>query len=196
MLYTTQDKIEKVLQRSLTANETEVVQDVIRAVGASINAYTGRSWNDIHGTNPEPETRHYDGSGQRDLFVDDYISISELKLLDTFGNTIETIAQKDYVTYPLNSDWKNSIYLRWRRFPYTRSGVSVTGVFTTGSVPSEVVLAASTLAGLIYSSSRNVGDFKKESIEGYSYEILTGNEVTSQEQSVLDKLDLWRKIEI
>lgn len=196
MRYTTQDKIEKVLQRSLTAQEQEMVQDVIEAVGASINAFTGRSWNDIHGTNPEPQTRHYDGSGTRDLFIDDFVSISAVKIIDTFGNTIETLPQKDYVEYPLNENWKNSIYLRWRTFPRTRAGISVTGVFTTGTVPSEVIISASTLAGLIYSSSRNVGDFKRESIEGYSYELLTGEEVTNQQQSVLNKLDMWRKVQI
>lgn len=196
MRYTTQEKIEKVLQRELTASEEEVVQDVIEAVGASINAYTGRSWNDIDGSNPEPQTRFYDGSGTREIFIDDFISVSELKLLDTFGNTIESIIAKDYVNYPLNQQWKNSIFLRWRAFPHTRAGVSVTGIFTSGDVPSEVMLSASTLAGLVYSSSRNASDFKRESIEGYSYEILTGEEVTNQQKSVLDKLDFWRKIEI
>lgn len=194
--YTTPEQIEATLQRVLDEKEQENIEDIIEAVGASIDAYTGRSWNDYGEGNPDSETRLYDGTGSRELFIDDYVSVTTLRLLDTFGNTIETIAASDFLQYPLNTPWKNSIYLRWRRFPYTRAGVQVTGVFTTGNVPAEVQLAAASMAGLVLSTSRNTGDYKKESIENYSYELLTGEEATGQEKAVLDRLDLWRKVEI
>jgi len=109
---------------------------------------------------------------------------------------LQTIPTTSYTYYPLNSTWKNSIYLRDRHFPSIRSAVEVTGKFYTGEVPIEIQLACATLVGHFFASSRNVGDFKRESIEGYSYEILTGEEKTAQDKATFDKIDYWRKVNI
>lgn len=194
--YTTQEQVENVLQRSLSDNELQVVDDAIEAVGSSINAYTGRRWFDLGDTTASEETRFYDGNGNRELFIDDFTSISELKILDSMGNTIDTLGSTHYETRPRNADWKNSILLKDRRFPHIKSAVEITGVFYSGEAPIEVQLAAATLVGHFFSSSRNVGDFRRESIEGYSYEILTGEEKTNQELAVLNRIDHWRKVDL
>ena len=195
-IYTTQEQVRSVLQRSLSDQELLLIDDFIESVSQSINAYTGRKWLDIGETEGEEETRVYDGNGKKELFIDDFMSISKLELLTHYGGSLGTLKSDRFAMYPLNTPWKNSIYLYDGAFPNTRAGVRVTGVFYTGAVPSEVQLAAATLVGLVISSSRNVGDFKKESIEGYSYEILTGEEKTNQELASLNRLDLWRKVQL
>jgi hypothetical protein len=195
-IYTNQQKIEAVLQRELTEEEEEIVSDAINAVGKAINAYTGRIWLDLDEETADEETRYFDGNGKRELFIDDFMSISRIRFLDSLGGVTNTLPTTSYTYYPLNSDWKNSIFLRDRRFPRVRSGVEVTGVFYTGEVPVDIQLTASTLVGHFFASSRNVGDFKKESIEGYSYEILTGEEKTSQDKATFDKIDYWRKVNL
>jgi hypothetical protein len=117
-------------------------------------------------------------------------------LLDSLGSVLETLNSSYYILNPRNTTWKNSIYLRDRAFLDIRSGVEVTGVFYTGEVPVEVQMAAANLIGLFFSSSRNIGEFKKESIEGYSYEVLTGAEKTLQQQAVFEQIDQWRKVRV
>jgi hypothetical protein len=195
-LYTNQQMIEAVLQRDLTDEEERVIENAIEAVSESINAYTGRIWFDLGEEDADEEVRYYDGNGKRELFVDDFNSISQIRFLDSLGNVTNTVPSTKYIYYPRNTDWKNSIYLRDRYFPNIKSGVEVTGVFYTGEVPIDVQMATATLVGHFFASSRNVGDFKKESIEGYSYEILTGEEKTIQEKATLDKIDYWRKANI
>lgn len=185
--------VEDVLQRSLTDHEERILENAIEGVSNSINAYTGRHWLNLGETNIDEEVRYFDGNGKREIFTDDFIDISQIRFLDSLGSVTNTLPAISYIFYPQNTEWHNSIYLRDRYFPNIRSGVEVTGKFTTGEVPIEVQMATATLVGHFFVSSRNVGDFKKESIEGYSYEILTGEEKTAQDKAIFDKIDYWRK---
>jgi hypothetical protein len=194
--YTNQQIIEGVLQRELTDDEERVLESAIEAVSESIKAYTGRNWLDLDETTADEEVRYYDGNGKREIFIDDFTSISQIRFLDSLGTVTNTVPTTSYTYYPPNTEWKNSIYLRDRYFPNIRSGVEITGVFYTGEVPIDVQMACATLVGHFFASSRNVGDFKKESIEGYSYEILTGDEKTAQDKATLDKIDYWRKVSL
>jgi hypothetical protein len=195
-IYTNEQKIEAVLQRELTNEEKVVVSDVIEAVGKAINSYTGRRWLDLDKETADEEVRHFDGNGKRELFINDFISISRIRFKDSLGTVTSTLPAKSYICYPANSSWRNSVFLRDRSFPRVRSGVEIKGLFYTGVVPVDIQLASSTLVGHFFASSRNVGDFKKESIEGYSYEILTGDEKTSQDKATLNKIDYWRKVNL
>lgn len=195
-MYTNQTMVEDVLQRNLTDHEERILESAIESVSNSINAYTGRKWFDLDETTADEETRYFDGSGKREIFIDDHTSISRLRFLDSLGTVTVTVPTTSYVSRPQNTTWKNSVWLRDRRFPSIKSSVEVTGVFYTGQVPVEVQMATATLVGHFFASSRNVGYFKKESIEGYSYEILTGDEKTSQDKAIFDKIDYWRKASI
>ena len=191
--YTTQSQIEDVLQRDLTTEETNIIEDIIESVSATINAYTGRNWVGIDEEAVE-DIKLYDGNGQRELFIDDFISPIVLEFVDSLTN--ESVESDNYLLYPLNTTWKNSIRMRNSTFPRGYGNIQITAKFNSGDVPVEVQLASATLCGLVISSSRNIGDFKRENIEGYSYELLTGQEKTAQEKAVLDRLDFWRKINI
>lgn len=196
--YTDQSMVENVLQRSLTDEEEAIIESAIEAVGEAINAYTGRKWLDLGVLEASAlaEIKFFDGNGKRELFIDDFISISLVRFYDSLGNATNTVPSTSYAYYPLNSNWKNSLFLRDRTFPNVRSGVEITGIFYTGEVPLDIQMATATLVGLFFASSRNVGDFKRESIEGYSYEILTGGEKTDQDKAIFDKIDYWRKVNI
>lgn len=196
--YTNQSMVENVLQRSLTSEEQTIIETAIEAVSSSINAYTGRKWLDLgkKANQVADEVKRFDGNGKRELFIDDFISISKIRLLNGAGGVDSTLAGNSVIFYPLNTVWKNSIYLTDRRLPNARSVVEITGKFYTGEVPVEIQLACATLVGHLFASARNVGDFERESIEGYSYDILTGDEKTAQEKATLDKIDYWRKVSI
>jgi hypothetical protein len=195
-MYTDQDQIEKVLQRSLTADEAEILDIVIESVSAAINEHTDRLWFDIgdDGGDAVATSKLYDGNGHREIFIDDFTTITSVQIVDGTGTVVETLDSDYYTAYPLNKSWKNSIYWRAGVFTHGHGNVKVTAIFYTGVLPAEVQLVAATLAGLAFEGSKDHGSFKKESIEGYSYELLTSADITSKQQLLFSSLDKWRKV--
>src|SRR3990172_7849059 len=105
--YTDQERVEGYLNRELTSTEAVSIEYIISFVSEFINIQTNRKWNDLGAEEPIEETRLYDGGGHRELFVDDFISLSEIRLLDSLGSLSLTINDPDdYALYPLNSEVK------------------------------------------------------------------------------------------
>lgn len=194
--YTDQAQTESYLQRELTEYEQESFDQVVEQVSDFINTYTSREWRDKDAEgDAEASQRIYDGNGQRELFVDDFGEITTLKILDSDGNVYETISSDDFIAYPLRSSTKDSIYLRKRNFPYGRATVQLTATFASDGVPVGVQMVAAELVGIFFAQGKSSSDdFKKESIEGYTYELMSGAERSDKIQSALSKLDKWRKV--
>src|SRR3990167_3264138 len=173
--YTEQAKVEAYLQRDLSAQESVILDDIILVVSKVISSYCNRVWQgldeELDEYTDENEQRTFDGNGQRELHVNEFTSIELLELLDGYGDLLETIAATDYITYPLNTSYKNSILLRFRYFPSGVARVRITANFGSGEVPDEVVATASALVGEYLARAAQTGDYAKESIEGYSYEL-------------------------
>jgi hypothetical protein len=197
MLYTNQENIEKVLKRSLTAEEIEVIPNLIEATSSVVSGYLNRTYNDISGTNPAASARLYDGNRQKELFVDDFQSISKVELLDSEGDVFEAIdTPTRWLTYPLNTTPKNSIVLREYIFPMGNARVRVTGVFTSGALPSAITNAVSLLVADSLTQLDTNGALAKESIEGYSYELKSDSQFTEKQTALLQTIDRYRKIEL
>jgi len=200
MLYTNQAKLEAYLNRALTANELVNLTSQITAVSAQIAAYLNRNYLDVGVTTTAGVTntvRYYDGTGSHALFLDDYISIASIELLDSFGDTYETISDADaFINYPLNGTIFDNAYLREFRAPGYEQRVKVTGKFTSGVVPEEVVmLATAMMANNIQFQSTAIGDFESESIEGYSYKLKTTGSIDKGNSiSQFSAVDHLRKI--
>lgn len=194
--YTDQEQIEQVLQRSLSADEVAILEVVIEAVSAAINEHTDRLWFDFDddGSGAEATSKLYDGNGQRELFIDDFTTLTSVQLIDIDGSVVSTLEDTYLVSYPLNQSWKNSVYWRAGIFTRGRANVKVTAIFYTGVLPPEVKLAAATLAGLAFNNYKDQGIYKRESIEGYSRELMTSEDVTAKERMVFTSLDKWRKV--
>jgi len=199
MQYTDKARIEAYLDRSLTANEVILLETLIEHISQFINDYTGREWLTIGvETLPDAETRLYDGNGLKELFIDDFSSLEEVELLNSQGNTLATITDSDkYILRPLNEDIKDSIYLRNYTF-YNGSGrVNITAVFSSGEVPSGIIMVATVLCSkFIARSSQSSSGFKKESIEGYSYELISGDDIDQETGNLLKTLDGLKKINL
>lgn len=195
-MYTDQEQIEKVLQRTLTADEAEILDIVIEAVSDTINEYTGRLWFDIDtdAADYEETAKLYDGNNQNELFIDDFTTLEKVELVDHTGSVMQLLDSDYYVAYPLNQAWKNSIYWRAGIFSHGHANFKVTALFYTGALPVDVKLAAATLAGLTFNQNKDEGNFKKESIEGYSRELMTGADISQKEKIIIGSLEKWRKI--
>jgi hypothetical protein len=197
MFYTSQEKIEAYLGRTLTADELIYLEDSIDNITEYIKAYTGRNWlTSIDYV--EEEARIYDGNGARELYIDDYTNLSKIEFLDGYSNAYETIPATDYSFYPLGSQVKDSIYVRFRNFPNRRSSVRVTAEFHSGLLPAGVRAVATALMGeFIASKQFLLAPFTSESIEGYSYSVGTGqaNESQAKIKGLFSRLDPYRRIQ-
>lgn len=197
-IYTTQAQVESILQRSLNASELASIESVIKSVSSFLNNYLGRIWNDVGEDGPSATSRYFDGNGQRELFIDEFSELEKIELLDSDGDVYETIDDDSvYLLYPLNETIKHSIFLRQRKFNHLMGGVKVTAVFSAGDAPDELQIVASELVGKYFSDGKSSNDnFKSESIEGYSYTLMTGSEKDEYLKKTLEKVDHLRRIDL
>lgn len=207
--YTTLDRIEAYLNRSLTANELLLLAEVNDSVVSVIDNYTNRSWGNAEdlgesaGNNPEPtsEARYFSGNGSAVLNIGDFVSISEIKILDSNGNDYATYnVSTNWLTYPRGETVQYQVRLIDSRFPPGYQNIKITGVWGGGQPPADIRRIATALVGmnlLNISSSSTVGGFKSESIEGYSYTLLTGADVKTSgiggENELFSSLDKWKR---
>lgn len=198
MQYTSQAKIENFLQRSLTAQELAILPDLIESVSDGIiEAYTGRRWLNIGETVDgygEEEDKLYDGNGGKELPVDDFTALDKVDILDASGGVyLSLTAANEFVLYPLNATVKESIHLRNYTFPRGAARVLVTAIFSSGEVPEGIIYVATALASRFIELQGESAEFKKESIEGYSYEVLEASNDEGEMQTLLSRLDRWKK---
>ena len=199
MQYTDQAKIEAYLDRVLTANEETLLDYLIDHISQFISDYTGRAWLSLDEDElPEAAVRLYDGNGRKELFIDDFSDLVEIKLLDSQGDEVVEITDSDeYILYPLNLDIKDSVYLRNYIFADGPARVSIEAVFSSGAVPNAVIMVATSLCGkFISQSAPSALGFKSESIEGYSYQLLDSSQVDKETQDLLITLDGLKKVSL
>lgn len=143
----------------------------------------------------------YDAKGGRELFIDDFTDVESVEILDSYGNVYETIPVTDYALYPQGEDVMSSIYLIARNFPNRRGSVRVTGTFSSGDLPSGVIMATTHLVAQYLTEARvggkYVGAFKSESIEGYRYELANGGtSLDAKTSAQMRILDSYRRLRI
>lgn len=199
-MYTTQERVEAFLNRELTQNEVSLLDEIIESVSDTINQYCSRSWFPVDADDEEDdyteEARLFDGTGSKTLFIDDFISISQIKINDRLGGELGTWSNADnWILGPNNKNPKTSIYLKTGRFNEGIGNIEITGVWGAGNPPKGVVMACTQLVGKFLQKSNNgTSQFKKESIEGYSYELMSGAEIDADTERIMSTLGVYRRI--
>lgn len=196
-MYTNQSKVEAYLKRALTSEEVELFDDTVDSIASFIEGYTGRTWLPYGDEDEEleAEERIFDGNGKKELFIDDFTAIESIKLLDRNGNTIAELSEDtEWKAYPHNSSLKESVRLQNYTFPMGSGTVEITAIWGSGDVPIDVVMVSTALVGNFLSGmGDSTGQYKKESIEGYSYELMDGSTTDEETKGLLGKLDKWKK---
>jgi hypothetical protein len=201
MYYTDQTRVEAYLKRELTEEEITILDEVIAYVSSFIDGNTNRTWLSVDTEQDEiddieSDERIYDGSGGKELFIEDsFIALESIKILDYQGNVSTTFSQEsDWLLYPLNKNPKQSIVLRTSFFPWGAGRVAITAIWGDGIVPDDIVIVCTTLVGKYLQKAENSsGLYKKESIEGYSYETLTADEMDKDTDKTMETISKWKK---
>ena len=148
-MYTTEQKIEQLLQINIDDTISGSVIDWIKWVSKYIDNYTKTTFISSN------QVYYYDilKTMQR-IFIDDCISISSAELLDLEGNVTDTLTENDdYWLYPLNKITKNELrlnpYGKYSSFPFKGSKkLKLTGSFGVEStVPADIEMVATQMVG-------------------------------------------------
>ena len=122
----------------------------ITSASRAIDREIGK-WDNYFYPATDGETRYFDGTGTRELWIDDVISVTSVSVSESGGlasSDYTAWSSSDYITAPYNTtpifelhvDTLNGSKLYWQ--PY-RKAVKVTGVWGYSSTPpSDVALAA------------------------------------------------------
>lgn len=207
MRYTTQSRVEAYLNRELTDNEASYIDDLIVHVSQFIDNYTGRSWIDVddeatdadadsYVDHQEATTRIFDGSGSKELYVDEFTNLEKIEVLDSLGSVYHTHElNTDWNLFPSNNDVKQSIRLYGYHFPDGYGNIRVTAVWGGRSTPQSIIMVATGLVSkYLLKMHSGASQFKKESIEGYSVEYLTSQDIDSDTKILIQSLDMHRRI--
>lgn len=197
MAYTNEGKVENYLQIDIDASLSDYVTSWITATQRWIDNYTGKSFEQAS------ETRYFDGSGKRELDIDDCISITTFQTLDSEGNVDDTLtegASNDFLLYPYNETPKYIVKLSdvasIGSFPSGIKNIKIVGVWGhSATVPSDIELAATILVGNIVKEGLKGGKPSSESLGDYNVAYHKVDE-TADAMAVKSILNQYRDIKI
>lgn len=201
MNYTKQENVENFLGRVLTAKEIALLPSLIETISDGvIAAYTGREYlsiDEVIDGYAEAEDRLFDGNGGKELYIDDFSELTKVNILDANGEVyLSLTAETEFIQYPLNKDFKESLRLRNYHFPVGSANVLVNAIFSSGPVPQAIIYIATALVSRFMEMQGESGEYKNETIEGYSYEVLEGTTEDEEVENLMSKLDHWKKISL
>ena len=199
MNYTNQAKVEGFLQRELTDYEATIFNDLVASISSEIDSYTSRNWLDVGKTLsdlPDASVRYFDGNGGREIFIDDYASITSIEVQDDNGDARRTYTESDdWYMLPANKPTKGSLRLRNYIFDEGVGNVAITGVWSSGVLPADVSMTATALVGKSLQKNKALLEgMKSESIEGYSYTYLSPSDIDADNDKLWHSLDKYKKI--
>ena len=172
MSYTNKSRLQNYLTINISDTFNSQITEWIEAIEAWINTYCGREFDQESAT-----SKLYDGSGSRELLIDDLLTLTKIETLDESGNVDETLSNENqYYLYPANKTPKYRIVINSANapiaiFPSGRQNIKITGTFGySATVPEDVRLAATKLvAGIIEEKNLDIaGEIKSERLGEYS----------------------------
>lgn len=188
MAYTTTAKIEGYLNSSIPAGQQAQLSQWISAVTRFIDNYTQRTFEQV-----VAETRYFDGNGESEILIDDFLSLTEVSLLESDGTVLQTLTEgdaSDYITYPYTTTPKYKLIMRSTssqgKFWKGVKNLKVVGTWNfSTAVPADIELVATRLVSTIIIQGQNSNkDVVSESLGDYS--VTYGQSV----EETFDKLGL------
>lgn len=172
--YTNEERIEAYLSDTLSI-EVGAAAPYILATQRFIEGYTGR----VFRADDTATARQYDGSGTRELCIDDCVEITTVQAgNDVWGDSLSTIAASGtdrYYTLPTNNEADdvpiNKLLLRNRIWVMGHANNTITAKWGYSvDVPDDIKWAATVIASAMYYENKgeNSGPIKSEKIGEYS----------------------------
>ncbi len=191
MPYLTEGAIENFMLQDIDNSFSGFVTSIIGYVEAYIDNYCGTDFQ-----NSGADTKRYDGTGLRELFIGEFQSLSAVRILTIEGNTEDTLTENtDFWTYPLNETVKNTLYLiptgSYAAFPKRARSVECVGTFGRTDAPEPVKLAGLQMCAKIINEGLRGGQVSAENLGSYSVDYRQVDEV-AETLGIKDILNQYR----
>ena len=194
-MYTAKATIENYLQVTINSSLNDYIDDCIVAVDNWIDSYTGTTFESSE------TTKLYDGTGDKEILVDDFTGLTKIQVIDSAGNVAYTMDEaSDYYLYPSNTTPKTKIQFNPNGasvslFPIGYQNVKVYATFGhSASAPKDVELVATMLASNVLRDSQDsaISNFKSEKLGDYAV-TLTDIDTVADRLGVKKMLDMYKK---
>jgi hypothetical protein len=190
MALTTIEKVEDYALIEIEESYKPTVQTFIDAVTAYIERYTGRTFAEPD-EEEEPTDLVYDGSNGDEIFIDDAVEVTGVKIGD------DELDTTDFVVYPSNRLPKTRIILPYRIFTSGNQNVTVTAKWGYGSIPADISFAATVMvAGIINSQNSQDTDNREvqsETIGRYSVTYKSGSSQATDYLNAKETLKMYKR---
>lgn len=160
--YTTKEKIESFLQKTIEAN----LSDYILSAQAYIETATGRKF----APDGEESVRYFNGNGRMDLIIADCYEVTKLEIsTDSWGDNFSVINSTDYKAIRLEPDLPiTKLISRYTGFTKGLQNIKITAKWGWEEIPADISFCATVLASGMYNAQINGSNLKSESIGQYS----------------------------
>lgn len=138
-----------------------------------VEAYIEKKTERIFIADTEASERWFDGNGELDLYLDEFVSISGLVIYDALGNEQYTLTENThYLSFPYNETPKRGLrtkYYNTLGFTYFPSGIRNTKATAkwgySVAVPDPIKFATTVLvSGIVNFSNQSEGEIKSEKV--------------------------------
>lgn len=200
MSYTTETKIENYLMIEIDGSMSSQLTDWISAVEQYIDKYTGRKDGFSVGA---ATTKYFNGNGEREIVIDDFISLTTVQILESNGEDVEwTLVEgleNDYIAFPYNESPQYRLILTtnaqvgaWFSGEKRIKITAVWGYLST--VPKDIELAATMLVSNIIEKGLRGGTVQAESLGDYSisYANIDATAETMGIKKILDNYRIYK----
>jgi hypothetical protein len=150
--YTTKEAIENYFLIDIDESFDTQIDDWIEASENIIDQETGRDFTPADAD--ESTERLYDGDGTDILLIGGAIGGISVKL----SPDSDPLDEDQYYLYPANKPVKRSIVLKYLKFPKGMQNIVVEAAYGEASLPADIKLAATILAGAMVSASKASGE--------------------------------------
>jgi hypothetical protein len=176
MSITTKTRVEKYLLTSIHETFDTQIDEWISGIEKHMNKMTDRQII----ANDADATYYYDGTGKKEMMVDDFLSITSVGFKDEKTD----VTSEDYTEYvfyyPANETPKYQMQMDNYVFPKGRQNIVVVGrkgYQPSDDIDEDLVFAATVLvAGIVNFSNSSSGEVKRETIGRYTVEYETNQQ--------------------
>ena len=190
-MYTSKTAIQNYLLTNIADSFDTQIDEWIEAVDNFIDNYCNTSFE------PTTAIKYYNGRGNKELVIDDLISLTTLNFLKGDGTTVDdTLTENDdFFLYPLNKTPKHKVVLApegdYVVFPFGPRRVKITGSWGVSSeVPKDIkYIATKLVVSIIEVGKAGEVKLKSEKIGDYA---VTYDRIANSDTKISDILNKYR----
>lgn len=198
--YCAKEDIENYTLTEIDVSFDTTIEFWISVVEDFIDHETGRNFK----ADSADSKRYFDGNGETDLYIDECVSITDLKIYDSLGNLLETLAKDThYLVHPYNELPIRKVLSKYynptgfSRFYKGQKNIEINAKWGYSAVvPAQIKFACTVLvAGIVNYSNNAEGEIKSEKI-GDAYSVTYKDEQWKDYETAKEIIKNFTKIDV